>query len=1733
MEKCIYQNALRTLFVLCISLNSFAKGNSKHPATGEKQINIKKIGLDFIENKGQWNAEAKFKAEIPDGALFLTDKGFVFNYASREDLDKLDGHHDPDHKHSNKEASAEVVHLHAYKVNFTGANAGIKYAYEDKRYAYHNYFFGSDKSKWAGNVGLYGKVTQQNIYNGIDAKIYSKGNSLKYDFVVSPGADISQIKLSFDGVTPVLRTDGSLYIKTSVNEITELAPYTYQVIDGREITVKCNYKLDKGVLTFECPEGYDKSQALIIDPVLVFATYSGGTGAGNGYYAYSTTYDDDGNMYASSGAYQFGWPTTVGAYQTVFNGAQNSGLSREVGINKYNATGSTLIYSTYYGGNSNEFPHALKVNNNGELVLIGSTNSINLPVTAGSYDNSLGGGSDIFVAHFNSTGTGLIGATYLGGNNIEPTAFSFNGTNPITDNNAGYSSPMELTFDANDNIWVVGNTNSADINIIGNNSQNTYSIKKWICQGSTYVFGTMILNTSGNYVQTFTTTSGCDSVVKLNLTVGAQITSTVTASVCPGSSYTFGTQSLTIAGTYTHTFVSTLGCDSVVTLTLFVKPYITNSVAKTLCPGTSYTFGPAVLTTAGTYVDTFTSTGCDSIVTLTLSVNPYITHTASESICAGKSYVFGTDTLTTAGTYIDTFSTSGCDSIVTFNLTIGTQSTYTYYKTICQGGSYQFGTQTLNSSGTYTATFPTSSCDSAVTLVLSVRANTHDTVALSICQGTSYIFGPDTLLSAGTYTHTFATGAGCDSTVTLQLNFNPYITTFITDSVCYGGSYTFGTQVLTTAGTYMNFYPTAACDSVVTLTLSIIPQDTVTFTENYCSGSNYYFGGNILTAPGMYFHTFTSATGCDSVVRLILTGPWTNSDILSGGIDVVLFKLDPTCANMLYSGYLGGTGNESPTGLIINNQGNLIISGITTSNDFPTTSGTLNPAALGNGDGFVSIVNPNYGTMVRSTYLGTAGVDQAVAVQVDNQDNVYVLGRTTGNYPISPGVWTGDVNGDVFVDKLDPVLETSILSTRAGNPQAGTRFFPSSFLIDICQNVYIAGYYAQGGMPLTPDAQQVAQAPFWFGVIQPDFTGLFYGSYFGVAGDHGHCGVSRMDPNGIVYQSICCSSNAYPGTTPASYAPNKAAGIGQDIVSFKFNFEATGVHSNFELAPNQNDTGCAPYTIQMVNTSSSATSYIWDFGDGSPLVTAIAPSHTYVDSGTYKIMLHAINPNTCITDDTAYMTITVLKTEMPDIVLNDTVLCSFEQSIDLTVLINNPTSNNTISWGPAAGLLSAPNLATVSVDPSVNAVYYVVVKDTIPGICGFSASDTVHIDLAPRVLDILNNDTVVCQGATIQIRGSGTPAYQYRWSPATGVSDTGILEPIITVNQPNIYTVTGSYYACPDTTVTINIGMHYIPQIEMSGNIYVCQGTQVAIESNVSPYRNDYIYEWTPATPNLSSSTAPNITFIADTSITYRLHVETPIGCEDSDSVRVTVYPGGFGAVASDTGYCPGNKADLWATGGASYSWTPAYGLSDPSVANPVANPQTTTDYTVLITDIHNCVDTEYVSVQVYPQAIIELPDSVNIYPGEKYHLQPGTNALYFKWFPPSGINDINIADPLLYPEVRTRYFVTATTEHDCMILDSLDILVKETVIDMPNAFAPSGTNNLFKPSKRGIANLKEFSIYNRWGNKVYSSANIDEGWDGTYNGKEQPMGVYIYTIEAISDKGTPFVKKGNVTLIR
>jgi gliding motility-associated-like protein len=265
--------------------------------------------------------------------------------------------------------------------------------------------------------------------------------------------------------------------------------------------------------------------------------------------------------------------------------------------------------------------------------------------------------------------------------------------------------------------------------------------------------------------------------------------------------------------------------------------------------------------------------------------------------------------------------------------------------------------------------------------------------------------------------------------------------------------------------------------------------------------------------------------------------------------------------------------------------------------------------------------------------------------------------------------------------------------------------------------------------------------------------------------------------------------------------------------------------------------------------------------------------------------------------------------------------------------------------------------------------------------------------------------------------------------------------------------------------------------------------------------------------------------------------VTTPAGCKGTDDVNFTVIPSHFIQVSNDTAICPGKTAQIHAIGPtiASVAWHPNLYMSDSSSLDPFVMPVTNTTYTVVARDTSYCLDSASVSVIVKPGALVNLPDSVRIYPGETYTMDPGGNGLYFNWFPPYGLTAYNISNPIASPSVNTRYFVDVKTEFGCVTRDSIDVLVSpESYINVPNAFSPgSQPNSTIKVLHLGKATLKSFRIFNRWGKMVFEAKDIDDGWDGTLGGKPQPMGVYVYMVEAVSAQGRPFVKQGNITLIR
>ncbi|WP_118972052.1 DUF7948 domain-containing protein [Taibaiella koreensis] len=420
-------------------------------ATG---LNAKDGNIDFIKNNNQFPAPVRYKAFLPGGAVFLTADGFTYNYYRQDDLQRLH-----ELRHQGKNISGEQVHFHAYKVTFSNANTQAIIKEEDLQPYYHNYFIGNDPQHWAGKVPLYKKITWQNLYPGIDAIVYSKEKSLKYDFYVQPGADPSQVILTFDGVKPKLMKDGSLKISTTVNTLLEQAPYAYQLIDGEEKAVPCHYRLLPGNrVSFALPAGYDKNLPLVIDPVLVFSTFSGSTA---NTYGFSATYDLGGNLYAGGECFDVGWPANPGATQAAFAG------SVDAGINKYSSNGTTLLYSTYYGGSGRDLPNNMMATAGQELVICGSTSSNDLATSIGCYDNTYNGNTDIYIARFSQDGTILKAATYLGGSDND--GLNSFGLSP----NYGDENRGEVLTAPDGRIYIAGSTSSANFPITAGALQPT------------------------------------------------------------------------------------------------------------------------------------------------------------------------------------------------------------------------------------------------------------------------------------------------------------------------------------------------------------------------------------------------------------------------------------------------------------------------------------------------------------------------------------------------------------------------------------------------------------------------------------------------------------------------------------------------------------------------------------------------------------------------------------------------------------------------------------------------------------------------------------------------------------------------------------------------------------------------------------------------------------------------------------------------------------------------------------------------------------------------------------------------------------------------------------------------------------------------------------------------------------------------------------------------------------
>lgn len=316
-----------------------------------------------------------------------------------------------------------------------------------------NYLIGNDPKKWRINVPTYAKVKYEGVYPGVDLVYYGNQGQLEYDFVVAPGVDPSQIALDVvaEGVRPPnegpsnvrhhgqsrsplhIDHNGDLLVGTPGGEVVFHKPLVYQrtTASGQRTAVDSRYvlKSDREV-TFEFAS-YDRTKPLVIDPVLRYSTYLGGSGdelstpSGTD----GIAVDPEGNAYVIGATSSIDFPVTLGALQTSFAGGSGSfgcpfnSVSADAVLTKLNARGDTIIYSTYLGGNDDDCAEGIAVDPSGNAYVAGETLSTDFPVTPGAFQSACASCSkgivDTFAAKLTRDGSALVYSTYLGGNDAD------------------------------------------------------------------------------------------------------------------------------------------------------------------------------------------------------------------------------------------------------------------------------------------------------------------------------------------------------------------------------------------------------------------------------------------------------------------------------------------------------------------------------------------------------------------------------------------------------------------------------------------------------------------------------------------------------------------------------------------------------------------------------------------------------------------------------------------------------------------------------------------------------------------------------------------------------------------------------------------------------------------------------------------------------------------------------------------------------------------------------------------------------------------------------------------------------------------------------------------------------------------------------------------------------------------------------------------------------------------
>ena len=369
-----------------------------------------KLPLSFELNQGQYDSRVRFVSRSAGSAMYLTSQEAVLtlNDSPQTKLPALPFGVTSTDRHQPSTTESKRTTL---RMKFVGGSARAVSTGIDELPGKCNYFIGNDPKKWHVSVPRYARVKYEQVYRGVDLIYYGNPRQLEYDLIVAPGADPKAIRLEFDSSARVrIDHNGDLVVEASGKEIRQLKPRAYQESDGRTKQIAANYVLKRKNQIGFVLDGYDPRKVLVVDPVLSYSTYLGGSSeeAGSG-----ITTDAVGNAYVTGFTTSSDFPVN-NALQSTLPGFTSAFVT------KLDPTGTALVYSTYLGGNDSDVGLGIAVDSTGSACITGYTTSTNFPVV-NAVQPTPGGSftSDAFVTRINPSGDALVYSTYLGGSKMD------------------------------------------------------------------------------------------------------------------------------------------------------------------------------------------------------------------------------------------------------------------------------------------------------------------------------------------------------------------------------------------------------------------------------------------------------------------------------------------------------------------------------------------------------------------------------------------------------------------------------------------------------------------------------------------------------------------------------------------------------------------------------------------------------------------------------------------------------------------------------------------------------------------------------------------------------------------------------------------------------------------------------------------------------------------------------------------------------------------------------------------------------------------------------------------------------------------------------------------------------------------------------------------------------------------------------------------------------------------